>query len=105
MLKHVAAIPGVFVTMDTCKEKAMIVHLPNGNEIKFSEYVDGLYYYHTRKTKLMYTQVLQIKVLVYYPLLIKTNQHSAKNNSEQQTWPDTFNNVWVGLQIRLSSTT
>ena len=37
--------------MDTHKEKPMVVHLPNGNEIKFIEYVDGLYYYDTGKNK------------------------------------------------------
>ena len=48
-LKHVAAIPGVYVTMDTRKEKSMVVHLPGGNKIKFLEYVDGLYYHDTSK--------------------------------------------------------
>ena len=50
-LKHVATISGVYVTMDTCKEKSMIVHLPNRDKIKFIEYVDGLYYFDTSKTK------------------------------------------------------
>ena len=50
-LKHVADIPGVYITMDTRKEKSMTVHLPNGKEIKFMEYTDGLYYYDTSKSK------------------------------------------------------
>ena len=33
--------------MDTCVENAIVVHLANGENIKFCEYVDGLYRFDT----------------------------------------------------------
>jgi hypothetical protein len=46
-LKDVASIPGIKITMDTSKERAIYVHLDgkDAEEIKFSECNDGLYYY------------------------------------------------------------
>ena len=46
-LKDITNIPGVHVTMDTLKEKAMLVHLLEGKKKKFRECDEGLYFYDT----------------------------------------------------------
>ena len=46
-LKDVTNIPGVHVTMDTLKEKAMLLHLPEAKKMKFSKCDEGLYFYDT----------------------------------------------------------
>jgi len=46
-LSTVANIPGCRLTMDTEVEKAIIINMENGNELKFVECANGLYYYDT----------------------------------------------------------
>ena len=52
-VKDVGNIPGVQITMDTLKEKAIIVKHDN-NIFKFKECKDGLYYYDTAQDKVNY---------------------------------------------------
>ena len=46
-LRDIANIPGVKITMDTTKERAITVTMKNGFEYKFNECPDGLYYFDT----------------------------------------------------------
>ena len=46
-LSTVANIPGCRLTMDTEVEKAIVINMENGNELKFVECANGLYYYDT----------------------------------------------------------
>ena len=45
-VKDVAAIPGVFITMDTREEQSMLVHY-NSDIFRFKQCKDGLYFYDT----------------------------------------------------------
>ena len=47
-LKQVASVPDVRITMDTFKERAIFVTLPDGKKMKFKECDNGLYYYDTK---------------------------------------------------------
>ena len=64
------------IVFETCRsypmcvghKNAMVVHLPNGNKIKFCEYVDGLYYFGTRNTikdQVKNTHLSQTHILVF----------------------------------------
>ena len=80
-LKHVAAIPVVYITMDTHVANTILVHLAKGVNIKFCEYVDGLYTLTPLilvTVKLKTTQALSTKVLIYYRQLNKMNHYALR---------------------------
>lgn len=47
-LSDVANMDGVYITMDTRKDRAMMVHFEHENrKVSFHECIEGLYYYNT----------------------------------------------------------
>ena len=76
--KEVADIPGVRITTDTEKERAMKLYLGNGRTLKFKECESGLYFHDTEKETNNVEEINNINgdVIDYYYL--QTVQENKK---------------------------
>ena len=99
--KEVADIPGVRITTDIEKERAMTVSLGNGSTIKFKECESGLYFHDTEKEPNNEEEINNINgdVIDYYYL------QTVQENKKYLTWrlPPALRLLPSDLDIVLSS--
>ena len=73
-MKDVQNIMGIRITMDTLEKSAMLIHLSNGNVLKFQECNDGLYYYNMAQGADSKNKKLNIRVQL--SIIIQTHCHN-----------------------------
>ena len=118
-LRDIANIPRVKITMDTTKERAIMVTMGNGTEYKFNECPDGLYYYDTaEKNKGNYDKTKSISTPYSFAMAVNENEdfftkkeviavEEAQRLQQRLGWPslDQFKQIVANNLIRNSNTT
>ena len=117
--RDIANIPGVKITMDTTKERAITVMMANGSEYKFNECPDGLYYYDTaKKSEGYYNKTKPILTPYSFAMTVNENKsfftkrevmaaEGAQRLQQQLGWPsvDQFKQIVANNLIRNAKTT
>ena len=111
-LRDVVAMPGVSVTMDSSRERAITVTTNNGNTFKFIECPDGLYHYDTKvsgssnKAKYSFVQTVATNKKFFTRGEIE-GAEMAQRLQQQIVWPsvDQFKVIIANNLIRNSGVT
>eukprot|EP00957_Ditylum_brightwellii_P029029 2193201-Ditylum_brightwellii.AAC.1 len=82
-LSDVVSLDGVHLTMNTLKERAILVHLSDDKVIKFKECDDGLYYFDTAAPLAHFVGVTSNNGVISY-LFLQTVAENLKYYSKQE---------------------